>query len=254
MRYADDDDPDHVMSVALPEGDGPFPALILIHGGSWQSGSRFVDEYYARRGIATFSIDYQLSTPETPSWPASIQDVVCSVRHIKENASRYRIDPDRVAAMGWSAGGHLASLLGTLDGDEPFLAEACGNSDVSSRVILVVDYFGPTNLEWVGVRAPEVLEIVQFLGDNYTENPALWLSASPHYYIGNDDPVFVIAHGTEDTVVPFAISISFADQLEAAGVETHLVLREGAGHGFDDDGSQQVRRVMEPVMRRLLQP
>ena len=120
IRYADDGDPYHVMTGYLPKGDGPFPALIVIHGGGWRRGDRFKDavvplaEMYARRGIASFSIGYRLSTRDAPSWPANIEDVVCAIRHIKENATRYRIDPERVSVLGHSAGGHLAAMAGTL--------------------------------------------------------------------------------------------------------------------------------------------
>lgn len=111
IRYADDGDPYNVMTGYLPKGEGPFPALIVIHGGGWRRGDRFKDdvvplaEMYARRGIASFSIDYRLSTRDAHSWPANIQDVVCAIRHIKENATRYRIDPERVSVLGHSGGG-----------------------------------------------------------------------------------------------------------------------------------------------------
>jgi len=257
VRYADDDDPDHVMSVFLPDGEGPFPALVLIYGGGWAVGSRtglwaLRGEYYASRGIASFVIDYQLSTSEMPSWPTAIQDVVCAVRHIKKNARRYRIDPDRVATMGNSAGGHLASLVGTLQGDEPFLEGACGDPNVGSRVVLVADLNGPTDLELAADLGQGPLWLAeQFLGATYTDQPWLWRRASPDSYISSDDPVFVIGHGTEDRIVLPEISISFASQLEEAGVETYLVLVEGAGHGWLEF-IDEVAIVLEPIMRRLL--
>ena len=259
IRYADDGDPYHVMTVFPPEGDGPFPALIVIHGGGCARGTRFKNdvvpsaEMYARRGIASFSIDYRLSTPDAPSWPANIQDVVCAMRHLKENATRYRIDPERVAVLGHSAGGHLAALVGTLQGDEPFLEGACGNPDISSRVVLVVAYAGPGDGDLMGMLKSSP-SIAQFLGVTYSDAPELWRRAFPSFYISPDDPVFVIVQGTEDQTVPFQGSVSFADQLEAAGVETHLVLIEGAGHNIQSVETQnlKVRHVLDPLMRQIL--
>ena len=159
------------------------------------------------------------------------------------------MDFDR--ACPGSAGGHLASLVGTLQGDEPFLEGACGDPTISSRVALVVNYAGPTKMPSHSGQYPR---IDQFLGANYA--PELAKQAEPASYISSDDSVFVIAQGTEDTEVAYRFSVSFADQLEAAGVETHLVLLEGAGHTFapDDRYNLEVRRILEPVMRRLLDP
>lgn len=256
VRYADDEDPDHVMSVFLPNGEGPFPALVLIHGGGFRRGSRtdmqWKGEYYARRGIASFSIDYHLSTPETSSWPAAIQDVVCAVRHIKENAESFRIDPDRFGAEGVSAGGFLASMLGTLQGDEPFFQDACGEADVGRRVVLVANYVVGGDLDVLGLLQRGAIGLVaQYLGATYDEDPNLWRLASPHSYISSDDPVFVIGAGTADPTVPIELAISFADQLESAGVENYLVFVEGAGHGGPEIDSA-VRAVLEPIIARLL--
>lgn len=255
-RYADDGDPDHVMSVWTPEGEGPFPVLVLLHGGGWEQGSRTnlanLGVYYASRGIASFSIDYQKSTPDEPSWPTTVQDVVCAVRHIKANSARYRIDPDRIAALGFSAGGHLASMLGTLQGDEPFLENACGDLDAGSRIVLAVDYSGPGDLVVLGQQGIGAIDLVaQFLGATYEEDAELWSDASPHSHISVDDAVFVISQGTGDTVVPQESAISFAKYLDDEGVESHLVLVEGAGHEFL---AQQVRPVVEPLMIQLLRP
>ncbi len=256
VRYADDADPDHVMSVWTPDGTGPFPALVLIHGGGWTQGDRTglakLGAYYASRGIASFSIDYQKSSAGKPSWPTTVQDVVCAVRHIKANAARYRIDPNRVAALGFSAGGHLASLLGTLQGDEPFLEGACGDRDAGSRIVLAVSYSGPVDLVVLGQRKIGAVAIMaQFLGAPYENDAKRWISASPHSHISGDDAVFVIAHGTADDVVPQESALSFARHLDDAGVENHLVLVDGAGHG---GLGQSVRPVLEPLMLRLLRP
>ena len=258
VPYAEDGDPGHMMTVYTPDGEGPFPALIVIHGGGWRAGSRDSGRFraegvrYASRDIAAFSIDYQLSTPDLPSWPTNIQDVVCAVRHIRENAAVYNIDPERVAVLGYGAGGHLAAILATMRGDESFLAGACGDPLISSRVVLAASYWGPGDLDVFGQSGEGAGSAVeQLVGASYTEAPQRWREASPHTYISPDDPTFVIAHGTSDRTVPFETSVSFVSQLEAAGVDVTFVVVEGAGHG-EDPLQLNARLVLEPLMRQLL--
>jgi len=245
------------------ELEGPFPVIVYIHGGAWVGGHRdaygeVCDEvhgcgglgpFYAKRGIAGFSIDYTLTTPEYSSWPVAIQDVILAIRHIRENAGKYNIDPERIAVLGHSAGGHLASLVGTLSRDETFLSGISG-----SRVSLVMDHCGPTDFEFVGEQGLNYKPygaIQGFLGGTYTDNWDRWLEASPAAHVTSDDPVFVIAHGTADDTVSFPISESFADRLIQAGVETHFVRIDGGGHGFTEEEDLSVRHVLEPLLRRV---
>ena len=266
ISYAIDASPYHKMDVYLPVGDGPFPAFVYIHGGGWVRGSR--DEYstlgpfYARRGIAGFSIDYTLATQSKSSWPVVIQDVLLAIRHIKANAQRFRVDPEKIAVIGDSSGGHLAALAGLLSGNESFLGGKAENPEISSRVSLVVDYYGPTDLQLVGESEESAVSQVStvywitasFLGDvPYLMNQSLWIEASPSTYIKPDAPIFVIVHGTNDTVVPIAVSESFKSKLEAAGVETHFVRVEGGDHFIltTEEENLQVRYALEPLLKRV---
>jgi acetyl esterase/lipase len=260
ISYAEDASPYHKMNVYLPVGNGPFPAFIYVHGGGWVEGSRgtydHLGPFYAKRGIAGFSIDYTLATENKTSWPVVIRDVIRAIRYVKANAQQCRIDPERIALMGDSAGGHLASLAGLLSGNEPFLEGASGNPEVSSRVCLVVDYYGPTDLQFIGESEESTAYWITaaFLGDvPYMMNQSLWLEASPSTYITGDAPVFFIVHGTNDTVVPIAISESFKTKLEAAGVETHFVQIEGGDHSIltNEGENLKARYALEPLLKRV---
>lgn len=260
IPYASDGDPYHVMDVYLPDDLGTFPALLFVHGGGWTAGDRTefqgMAEFYAKRGIAGFSIDYRTAAPGSPSWPDAILDVITAAEHIREHATTYRVDPGRMGAVGFSAGGHLASLLGTLSGSDP---SPSGISAAPGPLKLVMDYAGPTDLEFIalqGATSPRYAKIIAlietFLGSDYASDPGIWREASPASYVSPEDPVFVIAHGAQDDVVPVATSQTFASLLQHNKVETHLVILEQAGHGFTEHQNVAVRHVLEPIMARLL--
>jgi acetyl esterase/lipase len=251
-------DPDHLMTIYTPSGTGPFPAMLAVHGGAWYGGGRdqgiFREEVarYASRGIAMFSVDYQLSTAAEPSWPTNIQDIVCALRHIKAHYGEYNIDPLRFGALGVSAGGHLVSLLGTINGDEAFIDGACGDPSISLKVDLVLNYSGPGDLEVFaraeGAKAGDA--VAQMLGDEYDANPDLWRFASPATYVNSGDPPFVISHAVSDRLIPFESSSSFVEALRAVGIPVTFAAVEGGGHGA---GLRLTMRVAsEPEIERLL--
>ena len=133
---------------------GPFPAIIYIHGGGWVQGNKSelsdVAQLYAKRGIAGFSIDYTLAKTNQSAWPQNIEDVIAALSYIKNNAATYHVDPNRIAVLGSSAGAQLASLVGTLQGNESFLSNTSFNGSLHSQVCLVMNYDGVEDLEYVG--------------------------------------------------------------------------------------------------------
>jgi len=102
------------MDTYLPNGTGPFPAIIYIHGGGWVEGNRTdfsnIAELYAKRGIAGFSISYTLAAQNRSAWPQDIEDAISVLTFIRENAGRYHLDTNRIAVMGSSAGAHRIVL------------------------------------------------------------------------------------------------------------------------------------------------
>lgn len=261
VRYSQDSNPYHVMDVYLPVGNGPFPAIIYIHGGGWAKGSRSdyndTAPFYAKRGIAGFSIDYKLTPPNSTAWPENIQDVVEAIRFIRENANTYHIDTEKIAVLGYSAGAQFASFAGTLSGNESFLADSSGNEKIRSQVCLVVDYSGATDLDFIGKneRRSIIYSIVKnSLGNvSYPANPDLWIEASPATYISSGDPIFCIIHGTNDTIVPIQVAASFYAKLHAAGVETHFIKVIDGGHNILNNEAENlvVRYSLEPLFKRV---
>jgi acetyl esterase/lipase len=210
---------------------GPAPALLYVHGGGWRTGDKSegskaqIHELIAR-GYLVAAINYRLFYGDAPSvphnkFPAQIEDVKCAVRYLRAHSSELHIDPQRFGAWGFSAGGHLAALLGTSDdsdwtpGTQP---------SISSRIQAVVDMYGPTDLAAPGYcDHPTCQDIF-----NQSENDRRL--ASPVHYVTPDDPPFLIIQGDKDTLVPPSQSQELFEKLHAKGVEAKLVMVTNAGH------------------------
>lgn len=204
-----------------------WPAVLAIHGGGWTGGSRIsfgrMAARLAQHGYVVVSVDYTLSRPGRPSWPAARDDLREALRWIRRHARRYRIDPDCVAALGASAGGHLAASLGTSAG-----------ADADERVQAVVDFYGPTDLRLLAREQPVAAgPIAAFLGGAPEDVPERYEAASPVRHVSSHAAPTLIVHGTGDVDVPPDQSVILARALEAAGVPTRLILIPGVRHGFD---------------------
>ena len=224
------------MDVYLPkQGSGPFPAVIYIHGGAWSGGNkgqfRRQAAYMAARGFAGACIEYRLSGEAR--FPAALHDSKAAVRWVRANAKAYRIDPDRIAAAGGSAGGHLAAMLGTASGIQAFEGDG-GNPGVSSRVRAVAAFNPALDLVSFGKNAAgnAINAVTKFLGTRYADDPQLWAEATPITHVSSKSAVFLFLHGDADTTVPYQQSVDMLNALKAAGVKAELFTAKGAAHGF----------------------
>jgi acetyl esterase/lipase len=233
------------LDMARPaDGAGPFPAVVVIHGGAWRQGNkadvRPILPQFALRGFVAISPQYRFC-PKDP-FPAQIHDVKAAVRWLKVNAKKYKVDPARIGAMGFSAGGHLSLLLGLtspadgLEGDVP-----AGAPD--SRIKAVVNYFGPTDLAARDI--PDICKpwIKDFLGGTPHEQPATAAKASPLTFVSNDDAPVLTFQGTKDPLVPFTQAIKLAEAMTSAGVPGRVELMLGAEHGWG--GPEMERTIAE---------
>jgi acetyl esterase/lipase len=219
-----------------PEGAGPFPAVVCIHGGGWVGGSRkqmsTTIEVLARRGYVAVVPDYRLA-PKHP-FPAAVEDCKAAVRWLRGNAERYRIDSNRIGTVGLAAGGHLACLLGVTN-PEDGLEGAGGYPDRSSKVQAVVSFFGPTDLT-AGVWSKQAreLNLVPFLGGSLAEKPEVYRKASPLHYPCKEGPPFLFLHGSADSTVPLQQSEDLAARIRQGGGSATVVTFSGEGHRFKD--------------------
>jgi acetyl esterase/lipase len=235
------------LDLAMPKhGKGPFPAIVFLHGGGWRGGKRQQMDHFiqgaARLGYVGVTVSYRLVP--AARFPAQIEDCKAAVRYLRANARKYKINPDRIGAVGFSAGGHLACLLGAADRSSG-LEGSGGNAEQSSRVQAVVSFFGPTDFttrDWPADLEKSVL--VPFLGGTLAEKADTYKKASPITYATRDDPPFLFFHGTKDKLVPVDQSKRMAKKLQSVGASAKLVVFEGESHGFSDATNQKAMKQM----------
>lgn len=234
------------LDLYLPEniGNKPLPLVIWVHGGGWQNGSKDKIErnlFLLEKGFALASVDYRLTSDAI--FPAQIYDCKAAIRYLRKNAWGFGLDANNFGLWGSSAGGHLVALLGTTNANKELDGEL-GVTSVSSNVQAVCDWFGPTNIIKQDKHAstkpnakpdPLTRPEVKFIGGLIENNIEKAKQASPITHVSENDPPFLIMHGDEDKMVPLSESQNFFQLLQKSGIESELVVVEGAGHGFFKD-------------------
>lgn len=242
------------LDVYLPNtGNGPFPVIISIHGGAFKSGDKNSGELTPMlkgldRGYAVVAVNYRLSGEA--KFPAQINDINAAIRFIKANASKYNLNPDKIATWGGSAGGSLSALTALSSGESSLEGLELGNSNQSSKVQACIDWFGPVYFSTmdaefkalgvtpVGVTNGSSSPEAQYLGTTIgsSDGEAIVKKASPLTYIDKNDPPTLIEHGTADKNIPITQSENFAKKLASAIGDNKVVFKklDGAGHGTSE--------------------
>jgi len=233
------------MDIYRPAKAGLRPAIIVIHGGGWMAGNRkemsSVSAGLAERGFVVANIEYRLAPGS--KWPAMIYDAQSAVRFIRTNAAKYNVDPKRIGALGASAGGHLALLLGMTDTMDPTAPKT-----PSSKVSVVANFFGVSDFTKM-LPAWQILGEPVFGKKGVDLEPAM-RAASPLTYLDKSDaPVFTF-HGDKDWVVPIAQSKLLDQRLKSMGIEHVFRTIKGTGHQVDMT-RQDVRETVEEMSRWL---
>ena len=207
----------------IPRGKGPFATLLMVHGGAWFSGNKAhvttPARYAAQNGYAVVAINYRLAPAY--KFPAQLEDCRAGLRWIASNAEKYPFDLKRLAAYGYSAGAHLACLLGTTQ-NEPSHAKG---SDPKVRAIVAGG--APCEFSWL----PEQSERLAFwLGGSRSSVPERFRAASPTTFVDAKDPPTFFYHGETDRIVPLSSSQAMHRLLSSAGVESSFHLVPKANH------------------------
>jgi acetyl esterase/lipase len=245
------------VDLARPKnGDGPFPAVVCIHGGGFRAGKR--DGYdklcvtLAQQGYVAITVTYRLA-PAFP-FPAAVYDCKAAVRWLRANAAKYHVDPARIGVTGGSAGGHLALFLGVTAGVREFEGDG-GNSEQSSSVACVVSFYGPSDFTksyGKSVDAAEVLPL--FLGGDLEHARLAHIRSSPLNWVTPDAPPTLCVHGTDDKYVAYEQAGWMVDRLKACGVEADLLTLDGAGHGFKGADADKAQAALLDFFAKHLKP
>jgi acetyl esterase/lipase len=257
LPYVSHGHPRQKLDLYVPPGK-LRPLVVYVHGGAFLAGDKStgVPLEYLAEGYAVASVNYRLSGDAL--FPAQIEDCKAAVRWLRANVATYGLDPDRFAAFGPSAGGHLVAMLGTTGGVREF--DVGENLGSSSRVQAVVDYFGPTDfLQMDAHRLPngQVHDAAdspesRLIGGAIQENRDRVAKANPITYVSKDAPPFLIVHGDADPLVPHHQSELLAAALRTAGVPVTFYTVKGGGHGGFHDPA--VPRLMREFLATGLKP
>jgi acetyl esterase len=216
------------MDAWVPDGAGPFPTVVIVHGGGWRNGDkqqnfRPMFQPLTDAGFAWFTINYRM-WPEH-HYPAAVDDLVTAIRFVKAHAREYKVDLRRIAITGESAGGHMVAWVGARYGKELGLAA-------------VVPFYPATDMEALAFGEDQTENAVRavkgFLGITELDAAAkkVLRDASPVTGVRKGAPPFLLVHGTADKTVPYPQSLKLQAKLKEAGVPCELFAVEGAPHGF----------------------
>ncbi|NDJ74711.1 MAG: alpha/beta hydrolase [Chloroflexi bacterium] len=223
-------------------GEGPFPAIVVVHGGAWFHGDKSYyafglhDRWLAGQGYVVFDVQYRLSG----RWPAPLADVKHAIRWVRSNATRFNVDPGQIALMGRAAGAHLALMAAYTANDPDFAREYFGEDggatggatgSVDDSVQAVVASYPPADLRlW---PAEDDSAIAHLLGGLPEDRPDVYAEASPVTHVRPGLPPTLLVHGQRDRMVSPVHSELLTNRLRAAGVTTVLLRIPWGRHGVD---------------------
>ncbi|MBL9144631.1 MAG: alpha/beta hydrolase [Verrucomicrobiaceae bacterium] len=265
IAYIEGGDEAQKLDIYVPEApsDKPLPLIVHIHGGGWIGGSKFPCPVAGMvlKGYAVASVEYRFS--QKAKFPAQIQDCQAAIRWLRAHAKQYNFDTEHVGVVGGSAGGHLSALVGTSGGKKVF-APIGGHEEQSDKVQAVCDIFGPADFSTVVKQAAEDKNVKNIFEFNTPKDPYSSLigtklddkpkadAVSPVHYVSQDNPPFLILHGTHDTLVPYAQSVQLEAALKAQGVPVWLQTLPGSGHGGPAFGRPSVIQLTQNFFDKYL--
>lgn len=220
-------------------------AIVFFFGGGWRAGSPSQFEHQcellARQGMVAMAADYRVQSRHGVKVPSCVTDAKSAVRWTRANADRLGIDPDRIAAGGGSAGGHLAAATATLEGFD----EEGEDAGVSARPNALVLFNPVVDLTPEGFYARRQRAVLYSdLAKRFGTDP---VTLSPVKHVTKDTPPTIIFHGTRDRTVPYAQVVAFEKAMKDAGSRCELIGFEGQDHGFFNHGRDDNRYFHETM-------
>ena len=251
--FANPDGFDLKMDIYKPAEVKPnTPAVVVLHGGAWVMGKRqdmaLMARTLADEGYIAATVSYRLAP--IFKWPSMIDDAQCAVRYLRANSKRLDIDPNRIGAVGASAGAHLALLLGTRDTRD---TKTTSYPAYSSRVKAVVNLFGPTDVTVDFSKQFDAMAPMLFGKERAKLNGEL-VDFSPINHLSSDDAPIFIFHGKADTLVPVKQSERLEARCKELGIPVEAVYLDGVGHEVptgNPDVQDALRRGLAFLKRHL---
>lgn len=215
--YASPGGEDLKVDLYLPEGEGPFPGVLMVHGGAWITGDRSRMAIHAlqlaRSGYCVASIGYRLAPMH--KFPAQLDDCRAALDWFRDHADQYHVDPNRIAGYGFSAGAHLICLT------------AMTATDPARGLCAVVAGGTPCDLT---LEPAKSARLAYFLGGTRADIPDVYRQASPATFVTAKVPPMFFFHGTADNLVPLSSVKSMCSALDAAGCDARLWEIDKASH------------------------
>lgn len=240
LVYQNHGSKDRLARLYQPAGIGPFPAVLQIHGGAWNSKDRTDGQLIAMdlvaHGIVVLSIDFR-NAPEAP-YPASLADINLGIRWLKANAHRFGSSPDRVGALGTSSGGHQAILAAIRPHDPRYRAlPLTGEEDTDARLAFVISGWGVISpYDRYQIAKARGLQDLIKSHETFFKDEAEQREATPHLIIENGEEVYLPPalqfQGTEDQFTTVAQAERLATAYHSAGGHMETLLLDGERHTF----------------------
>jgi len=234
-----------------PTSVSPTPAVIHIHGGGWNHGTKESQTGFGswfKAGFAVINVEYRLV--QVAPAPAAIEDVRCALTYVKTHAKELNINPDKIVIDGNSAGAHLALMAGLLENDRKFDTNCPSNIDM--RVAAIVSNYAPTDFSGNNIDAKKWKSLANWLGDK-VDNQSFRTSVSPLTYVNKtSSPVFIV-HGNADPIVPYQQSVALHEKLDQYGVYNVFITVDGGGHGgFDKEKKTEINRALMEFLSKTV--
>lgn len=219
------------LDLYVPEGKGPFPGVVVVHGGGWTGGNkeafRSLAQQLAARGFVAATIEYRLATEA--KFPGAVEDCKAAVRWMRANAKQYKIDPRHIGGVGGSAGGHLIGMVATT-ADSQLFEGTGGHPDQSSALqAAVLMGAGVDQVTRSKENKKPIANCVVFFGGTLEEKPEVYAAGSPITHLSKTTPPLLFIEGEFDT--PGQRYVEMRKQLDTLGVYNRLEIVQGGKHG-----------------------
>lgn len=263
ISYAGDTLKKHLLDIYLPpHANGNTPLVVWVHGGAWMMNDKYADMGYMKQtiqgfinnGYALASIDYRHSTQAI--FPAQVQDCNQALEYLYQHAGEYKIDRNRIALIGFSAGGHLASLI-ALSANNNVKEFYPPNTSTHFKLKCVLDFYGPSDFIAISSNPDTAFNnsrnpVAILLGAMPLQRPDLAKKASPVTYVDKDDPPFLIVQGEKDESVPNTQAILLSSWLNVYGVKNELIIVPGAPHYGEMFDAPDIRQKLFAFLEKHL--